>query len=65
VEICARVYRPRRPKETLLYRLLSQHIEESGNGSGVVAAGNGVEGAKTRESLGRPGGLETRGVAGR
>ena len=28
MEICARVYRPRRPKETPLYRLVSQHIEE-------------------------------------
>jgi hypothetical protein len=28
VEICARVYRPRRPRESLLYRLVSQHIEE-------------------------------------
>jgi hypothetical protein len=28
VEICVQVYRPRRAKETPLYRLVSQHIEE-------------------------------------
>jgi hypothetical protein len=28
LEICTRVYRPRRPKESPLHRLVSQHIEE-------------------------------------
>ena len=28
MEICTRVYRPRRPKESRLYRLVEQHIEE-------------------------------------
>jgi hypothetical protein len=28
VEICARVYRPRRPRESPLFRLVEQHIEE-------------------------------------
>jgi len=27
VEICARVYRPRRPRESPLFRLVSQHID--------------------------------------
>ncbi len=28
VRVCARVYRPRRPRESPLYRLVSQHIDE-------------------------------------
>jgi hypothetical protein len=28
VEICLQVYRPRRPKQTPLYRLVSRHIED-------------------------------------
>jgi hypothetical protein len=28
VQVCARVYRPRRPRESPLYRLVSQHIDE-------------------------------------
>ena len=28
MEICTRVYRPRRPKESPLFRLVEQHIEE-------------------------------------
>jgi hypothetical protein len=28
VEICTRLYRPRRPKESPLFRLVSQHVEE-------------------------------------
>ncbi len=28
VEICTRVYRPRRSRESPLYRLVSQHIED-------------------------------------
>ncbi len=28
MEICARVYRPRRPSDSPLFRLVSQHIEE-------------------------------------
>ena len=28
VEICARVYRPRRPRESPLFRVVEQHLEE-------------------------------------
>jgi hypothetical protein len=28
VEICARVYKPRRPRDSPLFRLVSQHIED-------------------------------------
>ncbi|HEY2944242.1 MAG TPA: hypothetical protein VGN09_17540, partial [Vicinamibacteria bacterium] len=28
MEICARVYRPRRPRESPLFRLVEQHLEE-------------------------------------
>lgn len=28
MEICARVYKPRRPRDSPLFRLVSQHIED-------------------------------------